>query len=85
MLPSAEVAPWVSFQSAGLSCRKKKGLDILHHSATQVDLCPAYLHGNSPASKTPSHRKVSSVVPQTLPEGHFPWTGTYPLGSMETQ
>lgn len=73
------------FPVSRVELQKKKGLDILHHSATQVDLCPAYLHGNSPASKTPSHRKVSSVVPQTLPEGHFPWTGTYPLGSMETQ
>lgn len=33
---------------------QEEGLDVLCHSDMRVDLCPVYLHGNSPVFRTPS-------------------------------
>lgn len=44
------------FPGSRVELQNKEGLDVLHHSAMQVDLCPVYLPGKHPASRTPSQR-----------------------------
>lgn len=49
---------WImsSFPGGRVELQSKEGLDVLHHSATQVDLCPVHLPGKHPASRPPSQR-----------------------------